>query len=165
MGFSAAVRRVIPDLRGTRMLIVGAGGGARAVLYAALAEGCDAVTVLARDRKRAREIKAVAGRRAGRVAFQTEVRDEGFDLVVNTTPLGMRATDALPLRLSKLGALTAVFDIVYQPGGTKWVNYARSLGIPAEDGAEMLVQQAAASFELWFDQPAPVSIMRRAFGA
>ncbi|HEX6559292.1 MAG TPA: shikimate dehydrogenase [Longimicrobiales bacterium] len=168
IGFSTALKSLIEDVRGTRALVIGAGGGARAVLHALLEDGCSGVTVLGRNRRRASEIAEVAGRRHRRVAFITNDRllsEEGFDLVVNATPLGMRAADSFPLRLGRLGGLTAVFDIVYKPGGTRWVNYARALGIPAVDGSEMLIHQAAAAFELWFDAPAPLDAMRAGFDA
>lgn len=166
IGFSAALKELIDDLSGARALVIGAGGGARAVLHALLEDGCSGVTVLGRSRRRAAEIEAVAGRRSRRVAYITNeklLRAEGFDLVVNATPLGMRAADSFPLRFTRLGGLTAVFDIVYKPGGTRWVNYARALGIPAVDGSEMLIRQAAAAFELWFDGTAPIAAMRAAF--
>lgn len=165
LGFSTAVTEVIDDLRGTRALVLGAGGAARAVIYALLESGCGAVTVLGRSAVRGAEIMEVAGRRARRVAYITNerlLRTEGFDLVVNATPLGLRAADRFPLRLDRIAGLTAVFDVVYKAGGTPWVNYARGLGIPSADGAEMLVQQAAASFEIWFDRAAPIDLMRRA---
>jgi shikimate dehydrogenase len=165
-GFKVAVREVVADLKGARVLIVGSGGAARSVLHAVLDEGASAVTVLGRTPARGKEMAAVAGRRARRVSFLTDagrLGSEGFDLVVNATSLGMKDTDRLPLKLSALGGLTAVFDVVYREGGTAWVQAARANGIPAADGGEMLIQQAAAAFELWFDVDAPVSAMRRAF--
>jgi shikimate dehydrogenase len=168
-GFTNSVKQVMADLRGARALVIGAGGGARAVLYGLLEEGCEGVTVLGRSRERAREIAIVAGRRGGRVEYSISdrgLRNEGFDLVINATPLGLRARDRFPLRFNKIAAVRAVFDIAYRAEGeTEWVTYARSLGIPAADGREMLVQQAAAAFELWFDQVAPIDAMRRAFGS
>lgn len=168
IGFTKAVQEVIPDLKGSHALIVGAGGGARAVLYALLEQGCAAVTVLGRDQKHRREIEFVAGKKVRRVTYIADakiLRDEGYDLVVNATPLGLREADRLPFKLGVLGGVTAVYDIVYRVGGTQFVRYARSLGLPAEDGYEMLIQQAAAAFELWFDLDAPVAAMRKAFHA
>jgi shikimate dehydrogenase len=164
-GFSRAVNEVLHDVRGARVLIVGAGGAARAALYALLEDGAAGVTVLGRRAARAREIAEVAGRRAKRVAYVTReglLRDEGFDLVVNATPLGLAADDATPLRFSALAGLTAVFDMTYRSGGTAWVRQALANGIPAIDGTEMLIQQAAAAFEIWFDVEAPVAAMRAA---
>lgn len=168
IGFKAAVREVIGDLKGARVLIIGSGGAARSALHAVLEEGTAAATVLGRTPARGKEMIAVAGRKARRVSFVTDARRlgaEGFDLVVNATSLGMKETDRLPLRFSALGGLTAVFDVVYRQGGTAWVQAARANGIPAADGGEMLIQQAAAAFELWFDIEAPVGVMRRAFRA
>lgn len=166
VGFRHALRQVVEDARGTRALIVGAGGGARAVLYSLLAQGAAGITVLGRAPKRKREIMQVAGRQAKRVAYihdERLLRAEGFDLVINATPLGLRDSDRLPFSLNRIAGVTAIYDIVYKKGGTAWVNYAKSLGIPAADGAEMLVQQAAAAFELWFEIKAPIATMRRAF--
>lgn len=164
LGFSEAVREVLPDVRGTRVLILGAGGAARAALYALLDDGAAGITVLGRKAARASEIAAVAGRRARRVAYITReslLRDEGFDLVVNATPLGLRPDDPPPLRFSSLAGLTAVYDMVYRPGYTAWVRQALANGIPATDGTEMLIRQAAAAFELWFDVEAPLAAMRK----
>jgi shikimate dehydrogenase len=164
--FAAALKRVVPDLRGTRVLILGAGGAARAAIFSLLEQHSAAITVLARSAARAREIEQVAGRSTKRVTFTTSlpgIRDEGFDVVVNATPLGLRASDPLPLQLHRIAAVTAVFDMVYKAGGTRWTNYARSLGVPAAEGSEMLILQAAAAFELWFGVDAPVDMMRRAF--
>lgn len=163
--FAATLREIAGDVRGSRALILGAGGAARSAVYALLEDGCDGIVVLGRSRARAREISSAAGRRSRRVTFETNeraVRGEGFDIVINATPLGLRPRDRLPLKFDKLGGLTAVFDMVYKPGGTAWTRYARSLGIPAADGGEMLIRQAAAAFEIWFDMPAPIEVMRSA---
>lgn len=163
--FGAALRQIAGDVRGSRALILGAGGAARSAVHALLEDGCDGIVVLGRSRARAREIGSVAGRRGRRVVFTTEeraIRGEGFDVVINATPLGLRPRDRLPLKFEKLGGLTAAFDMVYKPGGTVWTRYARALGIPAADGGEMLIRQAAAAFEIWFEEPAPIEVMRAA---
>ena len=161
--FTQALRRVIEDLHGAHVLIVGAGGAARAAVYALLEEGCDAITVLGRSRARGPQLRRVAGRHTKKLTYTTSasrVRGQGFDLVVNATPLGLRTTDRLPLRFEQLAGLTAVFDMVYKKGGTAWTSYAQALGIPAVDGKEMLVFQAAAAFAIWFDTEPPISTMR-----
>jgi shikimate dehydrogenase len=133
-----------------------------------LEDDADEVTVFARSRRRRAELEAVAGRRARRVhvvASEKSVHDQGFDLIVNATPLGLRARDPMPLRFEKLAALRAVFDMVYRAEGTPWVQRALMLGLPAIDGREMLLQQAAAAFEIWWDIDAPVKQMRAAMAA
>lgn len=168
IGFAVAMRRLLPDVTGSRVLLLGAGGGARAALYALLEDGADQVVVLARSRKRRAELEAVAGRRVRRVqvvASEKAVQGQGFDLLVNATPLGLGTRDKLPLRFEKLAALRAVFDLVYRPGGTAWVTRASALGLPAIDGREMLLQQAAAAFEIWWHTDAPIKQMRAAMEA
>ena len=165
IGFSVALRLLLADVAGARVLVAGAGGAARAALYALLEDGADQVVVIARSRGRRKEISSVAGRRARRVevvASEKKVAGEGFDLVVNATPLGIKDKDAPPLRLERLGGVRAVFDLVYRPEGTRWSRHAAAAGIPAMDGKEMLLQQAAAAFEIWWDTDAPIKQMRAA---
>jgi shikimate dehydrogenase len=165
IGFSVALRRLFDDPAGTRVLIVGAGGGARAAVFALLDAKVDEITVIARSRARRKEIEAVAGRQVRRVhvvASEKAVTGEGYDLLVNATPLGLRETDKTPFKFEKLGGLRAVFDMVYRRGGTAWMQRANAMGIPAIDGMEMLLQQAAAAFEIWWDVDAPVRAMRAA---
>ena len=165
IGFSVALRRLLPDVAGARVLMIGAGGAARAALYALLEDAADQVTVLARSRARRKEIVSVAGRRARRVdvvSNEQKIRGEGFDLVVNATPLGIKDKDPAPLRLGRLGGVRAVFDMVYRPQGTRWSREAANAGIPAMDGMEMLLQQAAAAFEIWWKVDAPMKEMRAA---
>jgi shikimate dehydrogenase len=168
VGFREAVADVISDVQGTRALVIGAGGAARSVLHALLEDKASGVTVLGRTPGRAREIAEVAGRRSKRVRYITSTKllaAEGFDLIVNATSLGLKDADALPLQFSAVGGLTAAFDVVYRPGGTRWIAIARATGIPSADGSEMLIRQAAAAFELWFDVEAPIAAMRRAFNS
>jgi shikimate dehydrogenase len=165
IGFAVALRLLLADVAGARVLIAGAGGAARAALYALLEDGADEVVVIARSRARRKEIMSVAGRRARRlevVANEKKVAGQGFDLVVNATPLGIKDNDPAPLRLERLGGVRAVFDLVYRPEGTRWSRHAASAGIPAMDGKEMLLQQAAAAFEIWWDADAPIKQMRAA---
>jgi shikimate dehydrogenase len=64
--------------------------------------------------------------------------------------------------VDQLHAASAVLDLVYAPNGTAWTHAATAAGIAARDGKDMLLYQAAASFERWFGIPAPVEVMRRA---
>jgi len=109
-----------------------------------------------------REALDARGRRISVVGDPDTLRREGFDLVVNATPLGLAAADPAPLDLGGLRRAGAVLDLAYRPGGTDWVADAARRGIPATDGIEMLIQQGAAAFERWWSQPAPVGAMRNA---
>ena len=161
-------RRALEDFlggrpEGGRILLLGAGGAARAVLVALLEEEVGEVVILNRTVERARAVARRIGGERARVAEAPEaVTDEAFDLVVNATRLGLSAEDPLPVELDALGGVEALVDLVYGPEGTALVRAARARGIRATDGAEMLVRQGAVSFERWWGRQAPVDVMRRA---
>jgi shikimate dehydrogenase len=91
----------------------------------------------------------------------SEVENGEFDLVVNTTSLGLSEDDDLPIDLERLSHAGGVMDLVYGPQPTRLVRVAEHLNIRAVDGGEMLVQQGAVSFERWWAKSAPVEVMRR----
>ncbi|HWV58446.1 MAG TPA: shikimate dehydrogenase, partial [Longimicrobiales bacterium] len=164
-GFEAAVRALIGSLDGVRVLLLGAGGAARAALFALLRSGADGITLYNRTASRAyamQEEFEPSGHRVRVVEAVESLHGESFDLVVNATSAGLHAGDPLPLELNALGHAGAALDMIYSPGETAWVRHARSLGIPAADGLEMLIQQGAASFERWWGMPAPLEAMRAA---
>lgn len=163
-GFLSAVRRIVPPLRSARVLLLGAGGAARAVVAALLEEGVNEVAVRNRSRIRADALLAAfPDSSALHLAPDDQaLRRERFDLVVNATSLGLHPGDDSPLDLSMLPRVGAALDLAYLPGETSWVRSARALGIPAADGLHMLVGQGAAAFERWWGQPAPVEAMRLA---
>lgn len=161
-------RRALTDFLGGppdefRVLLLGAGGAARAILVGLLDEEVEEVLILNRTVERARAVARRIGGARVRVAegFE-EIEDEAFDLVVNATRLGLSPDDPLPVDLGTLGEVGSVIDLVYGDEGTALVQAANRRGIPATDGGEMLVRQGAVSFERWWDREAPVDVMRRA---
>jgi shikimate dehydrogenase len=166
-GFRAAALRLTGSVHGARSLVLGAGGAARAVVCALLDDG-GTVDVVARNTAAAVELRQrldPEGKRVRLYRDVAEVRGERFDLLVNTTPLGLHAADPQPVRLDAIRPPAALMDVVYAPGGTPLEQSARSLGIPSCDGHDMLVAQAAAAFERWFNIPAPIAAMRQALSA
>jgi shikimate dehydrogenase len=165
-GFAAAARALLgAEPRGARVLLAGAGGAARAVLCALADAGAAEVVVLNRTPARADALLSAfagAGPRLGRAASARELAGERFDLAVNSTVLGLREDDALPLPMEGGPALGAALDLVYAPGETAWVRTVREAGIPAADGMEMLLRQGAAAFERWWGIPVPLDAMRAA---
>jgi shikimate dehydrogenase len=149
---------------GKSVLLLGAGGAARAALVALLEDGAREVRLFNRSAERARGVLADLGNeKTSLVEDPRELQGDGFDLVVNATRLGLQAADPLPFELERLSGVGAVMDLVYGRGPTRFVDSARALGIRAADGGEMLVQQGAAAFERWWGVPAPVAAMREAF--
>jgi len=146
---------------GKKVLVLGAGGAARACLVALMDGGVETVEILNRTRDRAR----VVARRIGgaRVRVLDDARDadhQDYDLVVNATRLGLEAEDPLPFDLRRLGRAGSVMDMVYLKNPTPFVEAARELGIKAVDGLEMLVQQGAVSFERWWGVRPSLDVMR-----
>ena len=148
-------------LDGRSVLLLGAGGGARAVAHACLAGGVASLDVLNRTVARAVELAEHFGDGRIRVLERREEAVEVYDLVVNATSLGLEASDPLPMELDDVSAMAA-FDLVYGRGGTAWTAHARRLGIPAADGGEMLVRQAAASLRRWFGEAPELEVLRAA---
>lgn len=164
-GFREAVRALIGAPAGARALILGAGGAARAAVAALIEARADTVHLLNRTPARAAGIRDQldpAGRRVGLVRPDRLDR-EGYDLVVNATPLGLDPGDPLPLDLDRVARAGAVLDLVYSAERvTAWVAEARRSGLPAADGTAMLLHQGMAAFERWWQQPAPGDVMSEA---
>ena len=143
------------DWQGRRATVVGAGGAARAVVYALRALKFE-VTVVNRSAKRAERLGADLGARVGTL-------DEPWDLLVNTTPLGMHPdTEATPVEAERLCPGAVVFDTVYRPLETRLLREARTEGCPTQDGLDMLVHQAREQLRLWCGQSPDAAPLRRA---
>ena len=149
-------------LRGARLLLLGAGGGARAVLFASLRAGAGSIDILNRRPARAAAAAAqVVGARLPVTVLERAPVAGRYDLVVNATSLGLLATDPLPIDLASLDA-PAAFDLVYGRHGTRWTDQAEALGMAYADGVEMVVRQAGYSIRRWLDVDPPLDVMRRA---
>lgn len=149
------------------VLLIGAGGAARAVALACVAEGARRIDVLNRTPERTRDLLADVGVSARARAISSPARSGDYDLVVNATSLGLRPGDPLPISFDEVRARFAI-DLVYGPGGTNWTAHARSHGVAASDGTSMLIQQALLSLQRWFGPDLPrnrlLSAMREAGG-
>ncbi len=141
-------------------LVLGAGGSARAVIYALANDGWN-LTIAARRIEQAQELAAQFNTiQSVELNFQT-FQSSNFQLIVNTTPLGMTPninTSPLPEDIL-LPSHAIVYDLVYNPRETKFVRDARSQGLQATTGLGMLVEQAALGFELWTGYKPPLEIL------
>jgi shikimate dehydrogenase len=161
---------------GLRALVLGAGGSARAAVWALREAGAREVLVYNRTPARAEELAHALGARA-------VPRPQAADVLVNCTSVGLEqpvgrarrsggaversASEAdtlnqLGLTLDLIGESSYVVDLVYREGTTPLLVAARERGVPTLDGLEVLVAQGALSFELWTGRPAPLDVMRRA---
>jgi shikimate dehydrogenase len=150
-GFYAPIADL--DLAGQPVVVVGAGGAARAVLFALSRLGVGKVTILNRSPLKAAALLGRFGLKGE--ALPLSARLPEAKLLVNTSALGMEGQPPLDLDLLPLPSDATVYDIVYAPLHTPLLDAAEARGLETIDGLEMLVGQAAAAFELFFGQPAP----------
>jgi shikimate dehydrogenase len=147
------------DPAGRTALVLGAGGAARAAVYALREAGAADVAVWNRTPARARALASALGARAVQAPGSAEI-------VVNCTSVGMEDPEntfkALPLVADSLDAGSCVVDMVYRDGGTRLLEAASTRGARVIDGLEILIAQGAASFERWTGRAAPRQAMREA---
>ncbi len=152
---------------GRRALVLGAGGSARAVVWALVGAGAT-VEIWNRTTGRAREVAGELGAEAIEPANGL-LPGSDFDLIVNATSVGLtRSADeggdleALHLDREGFGAGQVVVDLVYGASETELIGAARAGGANVVDGREILVRQAAASFRIWTGVDPPLEVMRAA---
>jgi 3-dehydroquinate dehydratase/shikimate dehydrogenase len=143
-------------LEGARVLVLGAGGAARAAVFGLKERGSE-VFILNRSaapaQKLARQAKA-------RTLKRTDLKKFTFDVIVNATPVGMANPRETPLNENEINA-KYVFDMVYDPAETRFLKAAKDRGAQIIPGIEMFVHQAARQFEIWTGKPAPWDDMLR----
>ena len=146
------------QIRGSRTLILGAGGSARAAAFA-LSRAGSAVGICARRLKAAKELaRAVGGEAIPRSALRTEF----FDAILNATPIGMHPHEEVsPLAAAELQC-RLVMDLIYRPERTKLLKTAAQRRIATVSGVDMFLAQGFAQFEIWTGKRAPEEAMRRA---
>jgi shikimate dehydrogenase len=146
-------------IAGKRFLLLGAGGAARAIVFAILEKGgqaavsdLDAAKALALSREFWVEVVSPAS-----------LEEYPAAVLINATPVGMAPdADAIPIDPRLLGRFQLVMDIVYRPLETRLLREAKARGAATIDGLQMLIHQGAAQFELWTGRTAPVATMARA---
>lgn len=163
-GVRGAMATVCPGgMGGARVLLLGAGGAARAALAALVDEGAGEIVVLNRSEERARTlVRDLGGERTRVLDGPRSLEGLDLDLVIQATSLGLAVGDPLPVDLDAPARVGGVLDLVYGDRPTALVRAARERNIPAADGREMLVLQGAAAFRRWFGDPVPLEAMRGA---
>jgi 3-dehydroquinate dehydratase/shikimate dehydrogenase len=172
-GFNTDVAAVVRPLekrlalKNAKVLVIGAGGAARAAVFGLKDKGADVFVMnrtLPTAQKLAREAKAKTIKRE-------QLAKTNFDVIVNATPVGMRGTGTAKTGAAKTTAQSLlepdeinarlVFDLVYNPIDTPLIKAAREKGLPVITGVEMFVHQGARQFEIWTGKPAPEEEMLR----
>jgi shikimate dehydrogenase len=169
VGCISALREADVSVRGRAVLVLGAGGAARAIVYQFVMEGAK-VAVANRTREAAELLAAEVRERTGKgvavMDYSPSVLHEilsRIDVVINTTSVGMAPKKGeSPLPAEFLSPKLVVMDIVYNPLETKLLRDARKRGCKTVDGVGMLVRQGAESFKIWLGIDAPIDAMREA---
>ena len=145
-------------LRGSRVVIYGAGGSARAAAFALAQAGAE-LYICARRPEAARKLAEAVG---GEPIVRSDLRGLEFDAIVNATPIGMYPQEKVsPLAASELNC-SLLMDLIYRPIRTKLLRLAASRKIACVSGVEMFLAQGFAQWEHWMGSKAPESIMRNA---
>jgi shikimate dehydrogenase len=162
-GVRRAVQELAGDPAGCQVLLLGAGGAARAAACALMLDGARAIHVWNRTPARARALVEALDPDGTLLRLAPAPDPAGFDLLINATAAGLDDGDPLPWEPGgDGGGPGALLDLVYRPGGTRLVAAAAAAGIPAADGLGMLLHQGAAAFSRWTGAAAPVAAMRAA---
>ncbi|MFC0388025.1 shikimate dehydrogenase [Muricoccus vinaceus] len=166
-GFMESLREQAPAWRPEvgPAVVLGAGGGARAVAHALLAAGCPALTLVNRTRARAEALAEELTAHGAVVSAADRPPLDGAALLVNTTSQGMQGQPSLAVDLSPLPPGAVVADLVYVPLETPLLAAARARGLVAVDGLGMLLHQGRRGFEAWFGTMPAVDEALRAFVA
>jgi len=138
------------NLEKAKILVLGAGGAARAAVFGLKERGAEVYILnrsLASAQKLARQARARTLKRA-------DLKKLSFDVIINATPVGMGNSRATPLKEDEIKA-KYVFDMVYEPAETRLLKMAKAQGAQVIPGIEMFVHQAARQFEIWTGKPAP----------
>jgi shikimate dehydrogenase len=177
-GFSRAIREEFSvDLRDLRVLVLGAGGAARAIALQCARENCERLVIANRTPEKAKVLVEelrdfFSGPRVlgpvprlqavpwEETMFRFQIAN--LDLIVNATPLGLNRADASPLPARLLAPHLMIYDTVYSSHSTPFVSAALEAGARTANGLSMLLHQGALAFEIWFGREAPMDVMRAA---
>ena len=160
-GFIAPLKDRFGDLRNARVSVFGAGGAARACIYALVDEGAE-VSLFARDKNKASALGDIFNIPV--LEMPSDTHPINADIVVNTTPLGTKgdAQDKTVAVAEQLKDVKLVYDLVYNPIETRLISEAKKANTRAIGGLEMLIAQGAKQFEIWTGETAPLDTMTAA---
>jgi len=170
-GFISPLQTINRDWSQTKVLILGYGGAARAVVVGCAQLGCTEIHIIGRNPQKLSEFQQSWENTSLPVTLNIHPWQQlpelipQADLLVNTTPVGMYPNiEQSPVdkaTMQRLSANAIAYDLIYTPSPTKFLQQAKQQGAVTIDGLEMLVQQGAAAFKIWIGQTPPVDIMRQ----
>jgi shikimate dehydrogenase len=165
LGFIKPLRQRGIDFSGFEVTILGAGGAARAVAVALASErGIANINIFNRNTDRSKELANLLKKLGLKSSIVSSDNIQNIasksNLIINTTPLGMKDEQSL-IKSSSIRKDAIVYDIVYKPINTNLLESARTAGAKVVYGYEMLLEQAIASFKIWFQRDPPIEPMKK----
>ncbi len=166
----ALIRALKEDLRieprSARVLLLGAGGAARAAALKLADEGVLELWLVNRTIPKAQELATEISHRYPAVTVDVGYPESDVEIILNGTSLGLKSGDPLPLDVDRfpLERADGVYDMIYRPAVTPLLTAAHAAGCQTANGLGMLLYQGAAAWELWTGRQAPIEVMREALG-
>jgi shikimate dehydrogenase len=154
-------------MAGAKVVLLGAGGGARAVATALANKGISALGIYDMDMIKAKVLESIIKEsfpqidvNCAETASRLNVR--AADILINATPVGMKPEDPLIVNKEEMHPKLFVYDLIYNPSATLLLKTAEAAGCKTANGLGMLLHQGCLAFEYWTGKPAPVDVMREA---
>ena len=165
IGFLDPIKKKNLAIKDSQVLLLGAGGAARAILTAMIKEKASKITIVNRTQENANKLADFAkkiGGNADAVSIQKANELVGdYKFIINSTSIGMK-NEPSPISTRNISKNSVVYDIVYQPINTDLIKKSKENGATIIYGYEMLLSQAACSFEIWHKMEAPYDVMKNA---
>lgn len=164
-GFLEPFKKKKLNIVNTKVLLLGAGGAARAIVAGFAKEKANSITIANRTLENAKNLSEFA-KKIGLNAKAIKIEDvkdtaKNFDIIVNATSVGLK-DESSPISLEGINEKTIVYDIVYMPINTNFIKKAKERNATIIYGYEMLLGQAVRSFEIWHGMEAPYNAMKKA---
>jgi shikimate dehydrogenase len=152
------------ELRGARVLLLGAGGAGRTTALKLAAEKVAELFLVNRTQGKAQAVAAEIKKRFPSVRVMVGYPKSDVDLLINATSLGLKRGEIFPFdgKQFSLKQARAVYDLIYRPAETALLETAKKAGCKTANGLGMLLHQGAKAFEIWTGKTAPLDVMRRA---
>jgi len=165
IGFLDPIKKKNLTIKDSQVLLLGAGGAARAIVTAMVKEKASKITIVNRTMENANKLAEFAKKIGGNVDTvsiqEANKLIADYKFIINSTSIGMR-NEPSPISTENISKDSIVYDIVYQPINTDLIKKSKENGATIIYGYEMLLSQAACSFEIWHKKEAPYDVMKKA---
>ena len=163
-GFLEPLKKRNISIQDKKILLIGAGGAARAIIAGMSKEKAEEVDIANRTTKNAEELSEFATR----IGLSTNVKKieeiknlQNYNIIINSTSLGLK-NESSPILFEQINQDSVIYDIVYSPMNTDFIKKAKDKKLEVIYGYEMLLGQATRAFEIWHEMKAPYNAMKKA---